>query len=56
MGGDAGDKGLKPSISSCCDRRPFDVGKFIGVAGVRTATEKRALVAAGLTGDDQRAD
>lgn len=56
MGGNAGDQGLKTRISSCRDRRHFDVGKFIGVAGIRTATENRALIATGLTGNDQRAD
>ena len=56
MGGDAGDERLKPGIGECSDRRRFDVGKFIGIAGIRAATEEHALVAAGLTGDDERAD
>jgi hypothetical protein len=53
---DAGDERLKSGIGECSDRRPFDVGKFIGIPDIRAATEEHALVAAGLTGDDERAD
>jgi hypothetical protein len=48
-------KGVETRVNSRRERRSFDIGELIGVAGVRAAAKKKAFVAASLPGDDDRA-